>query len=262
MPHALSLYGYWLRRDLSQRFAESILGPAWLLLQPLAFVAVVTLVFKGFFGAAWPQGDGSTLDYALNVLVGLSVHTMAADVLNRCPGSIAAHPYLVTKVRYPLELLPMVVLGVALSQAVLTLAFVAVLALVLGILSPGQALAAWWAVPLYLLPLVTLLAGLGMVLAATGTYVRDLASLTPAIAGLLMFLSPVFYPADKVPASISWIVTINPVAHSIEGLRLLILGGRLPDTHDLLPHAAISLGLLWLGTLYFRRLRPGFSDVI
>ena len=78
MSHVAELYGQWLRRDLSQRFAGSALGPLWLLLQPLSFIVVITLVFNGFFQAKWPGGDGSALDYGIKVFVGLSVHTFVA----------------------------------------------------------------------------------------------------------------------------------------------------------------------------------------
>lgn len=262
MTQVMRLYGQWLRRDLSQRFAGSSGGPLWLLLQPLSFIAVITLVFNGFFNTKWPGGDGSALDYGLKVFVGLAVHTAAAEVLNRSPGSILAHPYLVTKVRFPLTMLPMVTMGVAAAQMVLSLGIAMAAALLTGTVAIDQAVRCWWALPLLLLPTLTLLAGLGWILAGFGTYLRDLGNLTPAISSLLMFLMPVFYPADLVPASLVWVVSANPLAFTIESLRALVFQGSLPPFQTWLVQTAAGGAVMGLGWWCFHRVRPGFADVL
>ena len=262
MPHALELYGQWFRRELSQRFAGAALGPLWLLLQPLSFIVVITLVFNGFFKTKWPGGDGSALDYGLKVFVGLAVHTFAADVLARSPSAITAHAYLVTKVRFPLPLLPLVGLGVAACQLVLSLFLAMVLSWGLGMVSAVQVLHSWWAMPLVLLPSALLLAGLSWFLSATGTYLRDLGNLMPAIVSLLMFLMPVFYPAELVPPSLAWLVQANPVAFGIEAARALIFAGELPSWSAWASHTAASGLIMAAGAWYFQRVRPGFADVL
>lgn len=256
------LYGQWLRRDLSQRFAGSAAGQLWLLLQPLSFIAVITLVFNGFFNTKWPGGDGSALDYGLKVFVGLAVHTAAAEVLNRCPGSILAHPYLVTKVRFPLAMLPMVTAGVAVAQLLLSLGIAMVAALATGSIPPQEAALSWWVLPLLLMPALSLLAGLAWMLAGFGTYLRDLGNLMPAISSLLMFLMPVFYPADLVPAALSWVVTANPLAFTIESLRDLVFHGILPSPQAWTAHALVGVAVMGLGWWCFQRVRPGFADVL
>jgi lipopolysaccharide transport system permease protein len=234
----------------------------WLLLQPLSFVVVITLVFNGFFKTKWPGGDGSALDYGLKVFVGLAVHTFAAEVLARAPGCIVAHPYLVTKVRFPLPMIPMVTLGVALAQLLLALLLVMVAVLALGLVSPQQALQAWWAVPLAMMPSVLLMVGVAWVLAAAGLYLRDLGNLTPAISSFLMFLMPVFYPAEFVPASLAWFIEFNPLALGIEWLRQILFLGTLPALQGWWAHMAAALVVAAAGWWFFQRVRPGFADVL
>lgn len=262
MSHVTELYGQWLRRDLSQRFAGSALGPLWLLLQPLSFIVVITLVFNGFFQAKWPGGDGSALDYGIKVFVGLAVHTFVADILSRSPMAIVAHPYLVTKVRFPLELLPLVVAGVALAQLLLALVLVMAVVLGLGLLSLVQALLAWWALPGLLLPALLFMLGLAWLLAATGIYLRDLGNFTPVLSGFLMFLMPVFYPAELVPSSLAWFIDYNPLALCIEWLRELLFNGSLPPLQLWAANALAGLVMAWAGWWTFQRVRPGFADVL
>lgn len=262
MLHALELYGQWCRRELSQRFAGSTLGPIWLLFQPLSLVLVITLVFNGFFRTKWPGGDGSALDYGLKVFVGMSVHAFVAEMLSRSPSCILSHTYLVTKVRFPLPLIPAVAAGVALVQLCLSLLLVMVILLFAGWVSPMTALTTWWVIPLLLLPSVLLMLGIGWFLAATGVYLRDLSNVTPALSSLLMFLMPVFYPAEMVPEGLSWFVQGNPVAQAIESLRALLFMGQWPDPEQWLFHLVACATLSTLGWWYFQRVRPGFADVL
>lgn len=262
MPHELELYGRWLRRDLSQRYAGSALGPLWLLLQPLSFIVVITLVFNGFFQTKWPGGDGSALDYGLKVFVGLAVHNFLAEALTRTPNSILSHAYLVTKVRFPLLLLPAVACGVALVQLLLTFVVVMVAAFAWGGLSLGQVLQSWWALPLALAPSVLLVFGLGWFLAGLGTYLRDVSNLMPAVSGLLMFLMPVFYPAEMVPPALAWLVDFNPLAWAIESARGILFQGVLPDLGPALAHTVGSACCAGAGWWFFNRVRSGFADVL
>jgi lipopolysaccharide transport system permease protein len=262
MSHTTELYGQWLRRDLSQRFAGSVLGPVWLLLQPLSFIVVITLVFNGFFNTKWPGGDGSALDYGLKVFVGLAVHTFAAEMLARSPGSILAHPYLVTKVRFPLPLIPGVVAGVAIAQLLLSLSLVMALVLALELVPFGQALAVWWSLPFIILPALVLMMGVGWALAAAGVYLRDLGNLMPAISSFLMFLMPVFYPAEFVPKAMAWFIEYNPLALAIEWLRMALFHATLPNASTWSVHMVAATAVAVSGWWFFHRVRPGFADVL
>jgi len=137
-----------------------------------------------------------------------------------------------------------------------------VLALALGVVSPVDALQSWWALPVLLLPSVLTMMGLAWLLSAFGTYLRDVANLMPAIAAFLMFLMPVFYPAEFVPREMSWLVAFNPLAWTIEALRGLLFKAEWPGAWAVLSHTLAGLAVAGAGWWTFRRVRPGFADVL
>jgi lipopolysaccharide transport system permease protein len=262
MERVLELYGRWWRRDLSQRYAGAGLGAVWLLLQPLSFIVVITLVFNGFFKTKWPGGDGSAIDYAMNVFVGLAIHNFLADVLSRSPACVVSHGFLVTKVRFPLALLPLVVVGVAGVQLALSLSLVLVVSLAWSVLPVISAMSSWWALPVALVPSLLTMVGVAWLLAALGTYLRDLGNLMPAVAAFLMFLMPVFYPPEFVPSEMAWLISGNPMAWSIESLRDLLFKGELPSLSGSIAYTAAGLVAALAGWWVFQRVSPGFADVL
>lgn len=262
MLHAFELYGQWLRRDLSQRFGGSAFGRLWLVLQPLSLIIVITWVFNGIFRTKWPGGDGSAIDYGLKVLVGMGIHMWAADILNRSCVAISGHAYIVTKVRFPLAMIPAVAWGVATVQLLLTLGLVIAFAVPLGAAEFHQAAAAVVLLPLMLLPAGVLLAGLGWWCAGVGAYLKDLGNFMPAVTSLLMFLMPVFYPAEMVPPQFAWWVQANPLAFAIEACRSWLFAGELPSLAVWAAHLAGSLVVLLMGWWTFERVKPGFADVL
>lgn len=250
------LFLQWLKRDLSLRYSTSVLGPLWLLIQPLIYISVFTLVFHGFFKLRWPEGDGSALDYGLKVFVGLMLYNFISEILHRSPTLITSHAFLVTKVRFPLLLLGAVTVSSTLLQLLIALLLVTPFILAKGSVWPGVIL------PLALLPLAITAVGLSWFLSALGVYLRDLVSIMPVLTSLIMFLSPVFYPSKIVPESTSWLIHLNPLAWAIEMSRSLLLQGYPPSLEQWLIQILDSLALAWLGFLFFNRVSGGFSDVI
>ena len=256
MRQNMELYGQWLRRDLSLRYAGSVLGPLWLMIQPLLYIAVFTLVFYRFFNMRWPTGDGSAVDYGLKVFIGLALYTFVADILQRSSVILVAHPYLVTKVRFPLPLLPGVTVGSAAVQLGASLILVLPFSFSRGV---GWELLM---LPLLLGPLLMLARGLGWLLSSLGVYLRDIGSLMPSLTGFLMFLTPIFYPAEMVPASLRWIVDFSPLAWSVEAARQLMLQGQVPQWQAWCGHAIAAAVLAALSWSFFKRIQPGFADVL
>lgn len=252
----MELFLLWLKRDLSLRYASSILGLIWLLLQPLTTIAIFTLVFHVFFHVQWSEGDGSTSNYVLNLFVGLSLYNFLAEVLQRSPTLITSHAYLVTKVRFPLLLLGAVSVGSATLQ--LTTALLLLMPFVLAQAWSWQT----FLLPLMLMPLVVTALGLAWWLSALGIYLRDLVSAMPLLTNLLMFLSPVMYPAKMVPPSLAWLFGLNPLAWAIEATRSLLLHGHPPLAGPWCIQIAFSLVWASMGLAFFQRVRSGFVDVL
>jgi lipopolysaccharide transport system permease protein len=245
-------------RELTQRFKGSMLGILWAVLTPLLTAAVFTLVFTGVFPSRWPGRSGDPADFALMLLVGLAVHGLMSEALSRAPGLVVGNASYVTKVVFPLEVLPVV--------TTLTAAFN--LLVTLGLVLVGQLLlhgTLYWTtlfLPLVLLPYLILVTAAVAMVAACGVFLRDVAQVVGPAVMLMMFLGPIFYPLEAVPARMRPIVQMNPVTLIIEQSRAVTLYGHLPDFLGLAIYAAVALGLLAVAHWAFQRLRVGFADVL
>ena len=250
------VYRQWLLRELQLRFRSSAVGTGWMVLQPMVHILLFTLVFYQFFQVRWPQGDGSATEYGLQVFIGLSLYTFVAEIINRAPASVSNYPYLVTKVRFPLALLPAVVVGAAGVQMVLSLAIA-----VFFSAFKGLSLQALW-LPVALLPLAGYGLALGWLLGSAAVYLRDIAHLAPSVSSLLMFLTPIFYPASMVPKGMRWLVDLNPLAWTAECARGLLMRGVGIDWAGWAGHMLTAGLLMCFALWFFRRIQPGFSDVL
>lgn len=256
MPQWFYLYRQWLLRELQLRFRNSALGTAWLILQPLAQIVLFTLVFYEFFQVRWPMGDGTIAEYGLQVFLGLTLFSFVAEIINRTPGSVSGYPFLITKVRFPLLLLPAVVVGASAVQLALSLVI-------------GLVFALWrevhWQVlllPVALLPLMVYALALAWFLGAAGVYLRDIGHLAPSVSSLLLFLSPIFYPASKIPDHMQWLIHWNPLAWTLEAVRGLLMHGQSLPWSAWSVHAAVAVVGLVVARWFFVRIQPGFADVL
>ena len=116
--------------------------------------------------------------------------------------------------------------------------------------------------PLVWLPLLPLGLGVSWLLAALGTYVRDVGHAASLAMSALLFLSPIFYPLEALPAAVRPWLHLNPLALPIEFTRELVTTGTLPDAAAYGSHLAASVAFAVLAALLFHRLRPGFADVV
>lgn len=246
-----------VKREVLGRYRGSLFGVFWSLISPLLMLGVYTLAFHELFGARWP-GSESRSGFAVMAFVGLIVHGLLAETLARAPGAIAGQPNFVKKLVFPLTVLPLVSIGTALFHAMLGFMVLVGFSLLLG--PPLH----WTAVlvPLFLVPYVVGLCGLAWGLSAFGVYVRDISQLSGLVSTMLMFLSPVFYPLSAVPAKYVWLVQLNPLTLVIETVRALLFAGTLPPPGAWTMYCVAALLAAVVGLGLFRKLRPGFGDVL
>jgi lipopolysaccharide transport system permease protein len=246
------------RREVLGRYRGSLLGVAWAVGNPLLMLAVYTLVFGYIFRARWGAGVDTTGEFALVLFCGLTVFGIFSEVVSRAPALILSNPSYVKKVVFPIDCLPWVLLGAALFHAAASLAVLLLANAVLRGVVP------WTAVllPIVLLPLLLLALGLAWALAALGVYLRDIGHLVNALLTVLLFLSPVFYPASSLPEPIHRLIMLNPLTAVLESARAVLLWGQQPDWLLLLPCTLVAALVAWLGWLWFDRTRSGFADVL
>jgi lipopolysaccharide transport system permease protein len=248
-----------MRRDVVGRYRGSVAGMAWSLVNPLMMLAVYTFVFSVVFQARWSGGEAQgRAAFAVNVFAGMIVHGLFAECVNRAPTLVLGNVNYVRKVVFPLEILPWVSMGSALFHA--GMALVVLLAFLLvqqGGLHPTVVL-----LPLVLLPLVLLTMGLSWFLASLGVFLRDIAQMTGIVTTIALFLSPVFYPVQLLPAAYRWAFYANPLTFPIEQARQVLVAGAMPDWLALAAYTAGSAVVAALGLAWFQRTRKGFADVV
>ena len=254
-----SLLGQMSRRDVAGRYKGAAFGVAWSFLTPLLMLCVYTFVFSVVFQARWggdlPEGR---VQFALIMFVGILVHTLFSEVVNRAPGLILSNPNYVKKVVFPLEVLPVMAMASAIFHACIS---VLILLLALLVLNGRME---WTAIflPVVLAPLVVLTVGVAWLLAALGVYLRDVGQITAIMTLVMLFLAPVFYPITALPEQYRWIVMANPLTFIIEQARDVLIWGRFPDFAGLGLYLFVAVMVAWGGFFWFQKTRKGFADVI
>lgn len=247
------------RREVVGRYRGSIMGLAWSFFNPILMLAVYTFVFSVVFKAKWGMdAEESQYSFAIALFVGMIVHGMFAEVLNRAPGLILSNANYVKKVIFPLEIFPVIGMGAALFHTLVSLGvLLAAILLVHGGL-------AWTAIffPLVILPLLIATLGVAWFFASLGVFVRDVGQTVGIFTTVMMFISPVFYPISALPKEFQIWLMLNPLTFVIEQSRAVIIFGKLPDWTGLGMYAAASLVMAWAGFWWFQKTRKGFADVI
>lgn len=245
-------------RDVASRYKGSVLGSLWAFVLPLLMLATYTFVFSVVFGARWQGQGGSRAEFALILFAGLIVFNLFSECITRAPGLILQNQTYVKKVVFPLEILPWVSLLAVLFQTALSYLVWQLFALVvLGWPS--------WTVllfPLQLLPVCLLTLGLSWFAAALGVYMRDLTQFVGVLLGMLMFLSPLFYPSAALPPAYQTLLQISPLAWAIEGARDVLIWARIPAASSFALQLSVGLLVAWGGFAFFQRTRSGFADAI
>jgi lipopolysaccharide transport system permease protein len=239
-------------RDLRVRYAQTILGVAWAVLQPLLSVLVFTVVFGRF---AKVPSDG--VPYAVFALAAVVPWNYFSNAFSLSSNSLVANSNLISKVYFPRLVVPLAPVIAGLVEYGIGLVVLVILMAIYRVV-PSPAVIA---LPLLLLMTMATAAGVGCWLAALNIQFRDVKHLVPFISQIWMYASPVVYPVSLVPVRFRTLYALNPMAGIIEGGRVAILGSG-PVPWGMLTTSAISaLVLLATGVAYFRRTERLFADI-
>ncbi len=244
-------------RDIQTRYRGTVFGFLWAIIYPLMMLAVYALVFGGVFNTRWGNG-GEMKDFVMMLYCGLIVHAVFSETLTRSPSSILSNPGYVKKIVFPLELLPFSQLASALFNTLISLFLLCIFQVVQHHAIPLTAII----VPVVLLPLLIMTAGLAWSLAAIGVFFRDVGQIIGVAMSILMFLSPVFYPASSAPKILQKLVYISPLTFPIEALRAVMILGTQPDWFNWSVHLLVAIVVSIAGLWIFQKTRPAFADVL
>jgi lipopolysaccharide transport system permease protein len=246
------------KREVIGRYRGSMLGIAWSFFNPLIMLGVYTVIFSTVFHAKWGVGSDSKTEFALVLFIGMIVHGVLAESMNNSPSLMLRNISYVKKVVFPLEVLPWIVVGSTLFHALIS---VVVWSLFYAVVNHSFQ---WTAIflPLVFFPLVLFSLGVSWAFASLGVYIRDIGQMTGVLTTVLLFMSPVFYPASRLPEPYQTIIYMNPLTFVIEQSRDVLMWGIMPNWIGVVIAYIVSLLVAWGGFVWFQKTRKGFADVL
>jgi lipopolysaccharide transport system permease protein len=261
-------------RAIAERHKGSALGLVWLVVQPLLMLSVYTFVFSVVWRATWTTASAGAehasaatasgasagmLGFASMVFAGLVVYEVFSTSVAASPSAIVQNPNYVKKVVFPVELLP---LSNVVSACLLSLVGVGVL--VVGRVLMGEGVSrTLWLLPVVVLPVALLAAGISLIIAALATYFRDIRPIVQGVMlQVLFFMTPIFYPMERVPAWLRESLQLNPLAGLVQQARGVLVLGAWPDWQQLLVLGGAGLVVFQVGYAFFMRAKRGFADVL
>ena len=244
-----------VRRTLKRRYRGSFLGIYWSLLNPLAMTGLYTAIF----GAAFAEYYGnSTINYVLAAFTGLVVVNFFSASTLMALTSVVENGGMVNKIRLPLAIFPLAAIGANVFQ--LLLGAFPLLVIVTLIISgnPINAIALF----LPITSLILVCVGVGLLMSSLFVFFRDLPYFYELVTFVLLMGSPIFYPAEIVPAAVRKFLILNPILPIIESIRQIVLSGNFPDLMLIAHSLASGVIVMTIGAIAFANWRSQFMDLL
>jgi lipopolysaccharide transport system permease protein len=247
------LLGAMTRRDLTLRYRQTMLGPVWIVLQPVIGAGLFSFLFGS---VANFKSEG--VPYFLFSYAGMVAWNPFSSTLLSATGSLTANINLIGKIYFPRILIPLSLVGSKLLDFTVSIALVFVLAVAYGVdLTPRLLL-----VPAWLLLAFALALGPGLIAAALNVSYRDIGQIVPSIVPMLLFLCPVAYGESQIPRHLRFVLDVNPLVGMITGFRWALIGRGVPDWSQVAYSVGFAVLLLAVGLGYFRSAESRFADEI
>ncbi len=248
-----------VRRDFVSVYKQTILGPLWYLIQPLLTTITFTVIFGNI--ASLPT-DG--LPQFLFYMSGTVVWSYFAACLTKTSDTFVQNANLFGKVYFPRLAVPVSILISNLITFLIQ--FVLFLVFIVYFLLQGTAIHFNWLwvalSPFLILIMAGLGLGLGIIVSSLTTKYRDLRFLVTFGVTLLMYATPVIYPASTIPARFQWIIQVNPMTSIIEAFRYAFLGAGTVNLNGLLYSFSFMLVVVVIGSVIFNRVEQTFMDTV
>ena len=246
-----NLVGHLVAKELKVRYRGSILGFLWTFLNPLMLLSVYALVFSVYMRV---EMEG----YAAFMFTGLLPWIWVHQSLIYGTNAITESESLVTKVTFPLQVMPTVKVAAALINYLLGLPVLFIFLILKGV-------ALSWTI--LLLPLVLAAAwvfvwGLALLLATANVFFRDVQYIMANLLTLWFFVTPILYPLDLVPERFRFLIQLNPLTLLMAAFQDIFFYGRPPDWPGLALLGLIGLIIAVLGMIVFDRYKESFAEMV
>jgi lipopolysaccharide transport system permease protein len=247
------LFFFLVWRDIKVRYAQTVLGATWAVLQPVFSMVVFTIIFGRFV-----RVPSEGVPYPVFSLAGVVAWSYFSSALSGASNSLVSSTSLITKVYFPRLVIPSAPVLAALVDFGIASAVLLMVMLGFG-LAPHWLTAILLPFPMLLMIMTAL--GVGCWLSALNIQYRDVRHVTGFLIQVWMYASPIVYPLTVVPQGYRALYSINPMASAVSGFRAALLGTVGPSAVECLISFGSALVLLLSGLYYFRRTERVFADV-
>jgi lipopolysaccharide transport system permease protein len=246
-------------RDLTAIYKQSILGPVWFIIQPLAMTLVFTVIF-GKVAKISTDGVPPFMFY----MSGMVLWNYFQGCMNSVGNSLIANAGILGKVYFPRLVIPLSLVTSNLAQLILNVTLFIGFYVYFLLMNSTSIKPTWilFFFPLIVLQTAAVGLGVGLWLAALTAKYRDLRFALPFLGQVWMYATPIVYPASEVTSRLRWILALNPMSYLIELNRHAFLGVGVIDMSFIVPGAVSGLFLLATGLLFFNRVQRTFVDTI
>lgn len=244
-------------RDFASRYRGSHLGILLSMASPIILLVIYTIVFGWIFQGKFIGPEGP-VPFPLALFSALIFFQLFGDSVGRAATLLVENPNFITKVVFPLEILPVSIVGSAFLHFLINAAIMILATLLFGKAIPLTVIL----LPVVLLPILLFTLGATWFLSSLGIYFRDISALVPPLLMALTFLSGIFYPLSAVPERFQILFLANPMAGFSEMARAILVFGTMPDWRVWAYCFVISVFTFFVGYFAFTRLKKGFSDAL
>ena len=244
---------FYIIKDIKIRYKQTVLGGLWIMIQPL----MAMVVFSLFFGK-WGKIPSDGVPYPIFCFAALVPWNYFSKAVSNSATSLVSSSALISKVYFPRVIIPFSPIFAGLIDFVF--AFLILLGMMVFFQVSPTIMIIF--IPFLIVLMMAIAGGVGMILSALNAKYRDVAYIMTFLIQTWMFISPVIYPTSMMPERYHLIYALNPMTGIIEGFRSVLLGTIPFPYHLLLVSIIVSLILIVIGTVYFKKMEIYLTDVL
>lgn len=243
-------------QQLRNKYLGTLGGLIWAIVHPI----VLLFVFWGALVYGLKTHASGDQPYLLVLFCGLIVWMTFSEAVSAAPNIIIGHSYLISKISFPYEILPLTNIISSFFTHFISFLFL-ILMFIFYQKIPGPSV---FFLLYYMMCLLVLMAGLSWLLSALNVVYRDTAQVVNIFLNLWFWVTPLIWDPKMLPKELSFIVTCNPLAYIMNGYRSALLSSdfHMPGMQETVIFWMMALSFWWMGTKIFSHLKHSFADIL
>ncbi|CNK63011.1 ABC-2 [Yersinia intermedia] len=243
------------RREFQSRYQSSILGPLWLVIQPLSLILVYTIVFSAIMKAKLP-GNPSHVAYSIYLCSGIILWNLFSEVITKSVTVFIRHSNIIKKINFPKICLPVIIL---VTSAINFLLIFSIFLVFLVLSNSLQGFSILYIIPIVAITLLFSIS-LGMIIAVLNVFFRDVGQFIIVALQFWFWLTPIVYPVSILPMWVQNVIHYNPLTGLVISAQKIFVSGEVPLLSNLLPSIIATVIFSMLGLSLFRKYGKDMVD--